>query len=338
MRTGKAHGLSFCICRFPAVPADISPPFCYHPPMRTLIYSCITFLVGMVISIMVILNTRFGEASTMGASMLVNQVTGIVLLTVMMRTIPRRSGLNIPVRTEKAPRWLWFGGLFGLAILVINFVTVVRVGTTMAMASTVFGQSVMSLIIDATGLWGMRRRVLDRREILPLAVSTAGILVMTAAGGPFVISWVLLGMLAGVLTMAQMVYNSLFSSYKGALFSARNNVISGLAAGLVWFALTDFSRTSAALAEFATYPLWLSLGGGALAVVVVVSTNIIIPRIPGIYSALLLSSGQIVMSVILDYVLYGLFSPYLLGGALLIIGGMGIKLWQDVRKTTAAEA
>ncbi|AEC01519.1 protein of unknown function DUF606 [Parasphaerochaeta coccoides DSM 17374] len=300
--------------------------------MRTLVYSCIAFLVGMIISVMVILNTCFGEASTMGASMLANQMTGIVLLTVMMRLIPRKAGINAPMRGEHAPWGLWFGGIIGLTILIINFVTIVRIGTTMAMASAVFGQSVMSLVIDATGFLGMPKRRMERREILPLAVSATGIVIMTAAGGSFAISWMLLSMLAGVLTMAQMVYNSLFASYKGALFSARNNVVSGVAASIVWFAITDFTPTFTALTRFTSYPLWLSLGGGTLAVVVVVSMNIIIPRIPSIYSALLLSSGQIIMSVILDAALYELFSPYLLTGALLIIVGMVINLWQDLGK------
>ncbi len=168
-----------------------------------------------------------------------------------------------------------------------------------------------------------------------MGISTAGIITMTAGAGSFSLPWVLLGMLAGALTMTQMVYNSLFSAYRGALFSARNNVVSGLLAGLLWFFLTDATTTSRAFPLFFSTPVWLSLGGGALGVIVVLSANIIIPRLPGIYSALLLSAGQIIMSVIIDMVLFDMFSVSLLIGALLLIAGMGLNLWKDNQSASA---
>ena len=40
--------------------------------------------------------------------------------------------------------------------------------------------------------------------------------------------YALIGIIAGVITMIQMVYNSSFASLKGPFFSARQNVVSGL--------------------------------------------------------------------------------------------------------------
>ncbi|HCJ94360.1 MAG TPA: hypothetical protein DHV69_03855, partial [Sphaerochaeta sp.] len=126
----------------------------------------------------------------------------------------------------------------------------------------------------------------------------------------------------GIITMIQMVYNSRFAAYKGVFFSARNNVLSGLVIAVVVYAITSADTTLKAFATVGEVPVPLMLGGGLLAVLVVSGTNHVIPRIPAIYSALLLSSSQIITSIVLDYYMYDLFSTRLLVGAIVILIGM----------------
>ena len=66
--------------------------------------------------------------------------------------------------------------------------------------------------------------------------------------------------------------------------------------------------------------------GGLLACIVVVNTNIVIPRIPAVYSALLLSSGQILAALAVDYVLYETFTPVLLYGTLITLVGIAVSM------------
>ena len=69
---------------------------------------------------------------------------------------------------------------------------------------------------------------------------------------------------------------------------------------------------------------------------VVTSSNIIIPKIPAVYSSLLLSAGQILMSLVLDALLYSSFSAPLLVGALVMLAGMLVNFLAD-RKAASGE-
>ncbi len=301
--------------------------------MKKLFYPVLVFATGMVISIMVVFNTEFGVATTMGVSLMVNQAVGLFVVSMIMLGVRRSVAFNPP--RKKSPKWLWFGGLFGFVILNLNYVTIVNIGASLAMATAVFGQSLCALVFDLTGFMGMRKVGLDKRKLLALAVSASGIVVMAFAGGTFAIPYILLGILAGVVTMTQMVYNGLFASYKGELFSARQNVISALVFAAVFYAVFEPGRTLDGLRAVVHTPWYLVISGGVLAVFVVISCNFVIPKIPAIYSALLMSAGQILMSIAIDKVFYGVFSVQLFIGALLILAGMIGNLFIDLRKQEA---
>jgi transporter family-2 protein len=71
-----------------------------------------------------------------------------------------------------------------------------------------------------------------------------------------------------------------------------------------------------------------------LAIFVVVSTSYVIIKVPAIYSALLLSSAQILMSLAVDALFFDTFSINLLIGASLMLIGMGGNLLVDKTKTS----
>ena len=262
----------------------------------------ITFITGAVISLMVICNTELGKATTNEVSLIINQITGIVLLTIILSV--GRKNVKINPKREKAPWYMYFGGLFGIVIMIFNFYTVLNIGATLAMATAVFGQSAIGLVMDLTGFMGVQKRKISKLKWLSLAISFIGILVMSIfSDGSFKLLYILMGTAAGVITMIQMVYNSSFAKKKGALFSARQNVISGLGGVLIYAAILYPSATLEGFTHLPSVPFYLIIGGGTLACFVVSSTNIIIPKIPAVYSALLLSSGQILASLLLDNLL-----------------------------------
>lgn len=276
----------------------------------------LAFLIGCVISIMVSFNAGLGSRTSSEVSTIVNQVVGIVTLEVIM--LLGRNNTTINPRREKARWYMYFGGFFGIAILSINYVSIMNAGATVAMAGAVFGQSFFGFLVDTFGLFSMEKRKITRKKVASLLVSALGIAMMVF-GRSLELVYLLLSMLAGALTMMQMIYNSNLSKKKGAFFSARNNVISGLVAALLYAYLLFPETTSEGFKTLSSAPLYIILGGGMLACIVVVGTNIIIPKIPAAYSALLLSSGQILAAVLLDYLLYDIFTPGLLSGALVML-------------------
>lgn len=273
-----------------------------------------------MISFMVVFNTRFGEVSAMSVSFIFNHAIGVVAITIILAFLRIRRGK--PAQRQKAPWYLWFGGAFGFLIINSNYITIIHIGASLAMATAVFGQSLGSLLFDLTGFMGRKTYAISRKKAFTLSVSFIGIAIMASQGGTFAIPYVVIGVLTGIITMIQMVYNSRFAAYKGVFFSARNNVLSGLVIAVVVYAITSADTTLKAFATVGEVPVPLMLGGGLLAVLVVSGTNHVIPRIPAIYSALLLSSSQIITSIVLDYYMYDLFSTRLLIGAIVILIGM----------------
>ena len=267
----------------------------------------------------------------MGVSLIVNHLIGLSILSALLLLGKKNKTLN-PVR-KPAPWYLYFNGVFGVIILNCNYYTIVYTGASIAMASTVFGQSFFSLVFDLTGFMGMQKRTLNKKKVISLLVSAAGILVMAGTGnGTFSFWFILLGVLAGALTMTQMVLNSTFANYKGSIFASRQNFLSGLVAGLLFYFLFAPQATLAGFGKLPELSVLLMVSGGLLAVFVVVSTSYVITKVPAVYSALLLSSAQILTSLVIDTLFFDSFSQTLLIGALLMLVGMAGNLFADKKQ------
>jgi len=214
-------------------------------------------------------------------------------------------------------------------------VTIISIGASLSMAAAVFGQAASSLLFDLTGWMGMKKRRLTAGKAASLAISAVGIIIMAnvGEGGAFKVGYTLLSGLAGVLTMTQMVLNSTFAQYKGAIRAAQQNFIGGLAGGLPLYLIVQHTATLEALSKVGTIEPLLIVSGGLLAVFVVVTTSYVVVKIPAVYSALLLSAFQVLMSLAIDTFFFDAFALPLLLGALLMLLGMGGNLYYD---TTSA--
>ena len=292
--------------------------------MKTGLYYPLSFLTGAVISIMVTFNTELGKLTTNEVSITINQITGIIVLTILM--IVLRNNKTVNPERKKAPWYLWGGGLFGLAVITCNYFSVKEAGTTIAMASAVFGQCLAGIVFDLTGLMGMTKRKVSVKKAAGTAISFSGIMVMLLFSGTGINAlYALMGGAAGVITMIQMVYNSRFASFKGAFFSARQNVISGLI-GIALFSFIIIPETTiSGWTEVPSVPIPVLVGGGILACFVVVSSNTVIPRIPAADSSVLMSSGQVLTAAVIDALLFDSLYPALLSGAVIMLIGIAIS-------------
>ena len=289
--------------------------------MKTGLCYPLAFITGVIISVMVIFNTALGEATTNEVSITVNQIVGIAALSIVMLSFRNSRTVNPP--RSKAPWYLWGGGLFGLVVITCNYFSVRGAGTTIAMAAAVFGQCLMGMIMDITGLMGMKKRKVGGWKALGAAVSFAGILIMLFLQETSVNpAYALIGCAAGVVTMVQMAYNSRLAGLKGPFFSARQNVISGLVGIAAFSFIVLPEETVQGWAALQNVPFHIMIGGGLLACFVVVLSNTVIPRIPAADSSVLMSSGQVLSAAIIDAVLYGTLHPALIAGAAVMLSGI----------------
>lgn len=269
------------------------------------IFYLIAFFTGTILALMVFFNAALAERTTNLVSILFNHITGFVLVSLTL-LIGYKNPL-IKIQKKKAHWYQYFGGLFGLVILSLNTYTVKISTTTLAMAGSVLGQVTTGLVLDLTGAIWMEKRKISKRKMSGIIISFLGILFMLfykpgESFKVFIIS-ALLSFLAGILTMTQMVYNSALSKIKGTFFSAWQNVFSGLIGISLIFLIFGRGNSYHALTLIPNTPFFYIILGGTLGTLVVIIMNLVIPKIPGSSSSILLSSGQILSALALDSIL-----------------------------------
>ena len=131
---------------------------------------------------------------------------------------------------------------------------------------------------------------------------------------------ILLAILGGVLTTLSMIVSSTLGKKIGLIQSTIIHYIGGLIGGV--FILIGIGNASApSIIDMSRMPLYIFLGG-MIGVIVVYTSNIVIPKIPVVYSTLLMFSGQMLCAIIIDTIVIGDFSWQKLLGAVIVILGI----------------
>ena len=131
---------------------------------------------------------------------------------------------------------------------------------------------------------------------------------------------IIIAFIAGAMVILSMTINSSLSRKIGVFQGAFVNYAVGLFFAIIAFAVTR-SYNTIAISKFQGLPFWAYLGG-AVGVVVVGISNVIIPKIPTIYSTLLIFIGQLFAGILIDFFREGLISKGKIIGGILIIAGM----------------
>ncbi|MDU3724184.1 MAG: DMT family transporter, partial [Clostridium celatum] len=81
------------------------------------------------------------------------------------------------------------------------------------------------------------------------------------------------------------------------------------------------SKIAPSIAEMSNMPFYIFLGG-VIGVMVVYTSNVVIPKIPVVYSTLLMFSGQMLCAIIIDAIVMKDFSILKLIGAIIVVLGI----------------
>lgn len=129
--------------------------------------------------------------------------------------------------------------------------------------------------------------------------------------------YLFLAIIGGFLTILNMVINAGLAKRIGVFPGTFINYMVGLTIILILVLIIGPSLDTT---SFSNIPFYAFLGG-ALGVMVVASSNIIIPKIPAIYTVLLNFIGQIFAGIIIDYIRFGSISKgKIIGGILIVLG------------------
>lgn len=121
---------------------------------------------------------------------------------------------------------------------------------------------------------------------------------------------------AGALTLISMITNSKLSTYVGTKQSTLVNFTAGLIVSIILY--LTFQNTTFRIIEL---PIWAYFGG-FMGIFIVIISNIVIPKIPTVYTTLLIFIGQLLTGVFIDFIQYRELSLYKFIGVLLITAGL----------------
>ena len=139
--------------------------------------------------------------------------------------------------------------------------------------------------------------------------------------------FIILAFLCGGITIVSMIINASLAQKIGTLQGGFINYTVGLLVTmlvvLIMMLTGDFATDN-----LSGIPFYAFLGG-FVGVMVVVASNIVIPKIPAIYTTILIFIGQIFTGILLDYFRVGSISIGKIIGGLLIIVGMLYNSYLD---------
>jgi bacterial/archaeal transporter family-2 protein len=132
--------------------------------------------------------------------------------------------------------------------------------------------------------------------------------------------YIVIALVTGSMVVLSMVINSKLAGKVGVLPGTLVNYTVGLI-GITLFLFLKQGGMGIELNALESAPLWAYFGG-AVGVFVVSLSNVVIPKIPTIYSSILIFIGQISMGMAIDYFLLDIVSVGKLAGAALIFAGL----------------
>lgn len=139
--------------------------------------------------------------------------------------------------------------------------------------------------------------------------------------------YIVLAIICGGLTIVSIIINANLGQKLGVFQGGFVNYVMGLSVTLIIIALLRLTGNFQ-MDNFTGIPFYAYLGG-FVGVMVVVASNIVIPKIPAVYSTVLIFIGQIFTGLFIDYIRIGNISIGKIVGGLIIIGGIMYNSYVD---------
>lgn len=144
--------------------------------------------------------------------------------------------------------------------------------------------------------------------------------------------YIIIAFLTGGLVILSMIVNSNLAKRVGTFQGTFINYTVGILFTAI-ILLFNKSSLNISIDSLASIPFWAYLGG-AIGVMVVAMSNIIIPKIPTIYSTLLIFMGQLFTGIVIDSMAGSLVSKGKIIGGLLIVAGLVYNFNLDKRSAS----
>jgi len=281
-------------------------------------YKTAASLIGVLVAFMVISNGFLSGSIGNTLSLPVIHMSGLLMVSLVLLFTREKRGPG------KVPFYLNTGGLVGVILILTNNYCFGKLGASLTLSLGIIGQTVGSIMVDSTGFLGMEKYPFNRNKFAGLVLLFGGAVVMTDSWRGDLIPMIMaLG--AGALVILSMIINSRLSLIVGTFHSARRNYIAGLTGSLIVAAIARPSLEPLFTMFTNVQPQYI-VGGGFLGVLIVAGSNRILPKIPVIYTSLLLFAGQAITGIVSDWLTSGTIPLNRVLGVLLILAGLVVNM------------
>lgn len=279
-------------------------------------YAAFAPLVGILITVMNWLNSRFSGVVGNAIAVLVIHISGLIAVTLLL-LFAKKPPQDVHGRV---PFYCYLGGVVGVGTVFCNNFSFVSLGAASAVALALLGQALASLAADAIGFLGREVRPLRPRRLPAICLVLAGIGIMAGSFRAPLLA-ILAALASGALPVLSFSLNSELGRRRGALRSTRVNYIGGLLTTLTVLAFIRPQISSAARSIASAGP-FLALAGGIMGVGVVTSMSKIYLRVSAFSATLLVFGGQAATGIALDLILGEAFDWRKPVGIIFIVAGL----------------
>ena len=137
-------------------------------------YKVAATLIGLIISIMVTFNGTLDSYTGNYLSILIIHIVGLITITFILLIKKEKIGFN-----KKLPVYMFSGGAIGVFLVLLNNICFGSLGVSLTLSLGVFGQLVLSIVIDHFGLFGMKQYKFNKKKLIGFTIMLIGIVVMT---------------------------------------------------------------------------------------------------------------------------------------------------------------
>ncbi len=284
-------------------------------------FMIIAALVGMLITLMGTCNSQLAFNSSQLTSLLIFHLCSLLCISLIFIFVQKKSIKGV------VPFHLYTGGIVGVLVVYLNNLCFIKLGVSVTVSMIVLGQSIASVLVDSTGFLNMEKYHFKKRKLIGFCLMMMGILVMVE-------QWQLdylflfLAFLTGLLVLLSIILTSQLGIRVGVFKATQINYLAGLITVILLITITGFNVPGSLESISSVHPVFL-FGGGICGVLIVIGFNTVVPRIPAIYTTILMFLGQILTGLIIDFHMDKTISARLIIGCVIVFLGMMINIFID---------
>ena len=136
-------------------------------------YKNLTLINGIILAIMVFFNGMLSNITGPYMSTLIYHTIGLFFI-IFISIIKKNRISNL----KRIPVILFLPGILSVITILLNNISIPKIGVTLAVGIGLFGQLIMSSLVEHFGLFDMPINKLRKGKILGLSIISIGIITM----------------------------------------------------------------------------------------------------------------------------------------------------------------